>query len=579
MLVWMVLPTTLAGDRVPQPHHAVAAGAGQQLAIGAERHPEHAPPGTGVQGRADAAAGGRVPQPHHAVGAGAGQQLAVVAERHRAHAVPGGGPATSVEGRDEVAGGQVPQPHRAVAVGAGQQLAIGAERHPVHAVPGGGVQGRADGAAGVRVPQPHRAVGVGGGQQLAAGAERHRPHPVRVGGQHALLLLLGQQGRDRGRGLAGGEDGPGGDGEPARGHAIGAVDVEAFGGELAGQGDGMLVAGAGGVVRGGGGVVRGDPGGGDGDQGEGEQASDHCLPPADAPPVSMAAGAQEVTLGLAERRVAGGIGADPGGGVGRRGQQAAGVEVGRIAGVAGPVGGGGVQPGAGNPVGVGVGEPGVAQQRPGGQQRLVADFHGAGGQGEQPFGGEGLHHCLHVLGLGGALAVDQLRPGHAVGGVHTLGAGGGQPDEDLPGCGLLGGCQGVVGALGAGGDGAFDAAGAFIVGQGEHLPGPAAPGLVQGVRQQRQHPRAESPGRSAAHLGEQHVDQVVIDARGCLLGRFGDRHPQLPPGHRGDQIPVLDRVGQLRIVRAPGLEVSTHTQHDQCRRGLIRPVSGRGGRV
>ena len=37
---------------------------------------------------------------------------------------------------------------------------------------------------------------------------------------------------------------------------IGAVDVEAFGGELAGQGDGMLVAGAGGVARGGGGVVR-----------------------------------------------------------------------------------------------------------------------------------------------------------------------------------------------------------------------------------------------------------------------------------------------------------------------------------
>ena len=41
-----------------------------------------------------------------------------------------------------------------------------------------------------------------------------------------------------------GEHGPGGDGEPARGHWLGAIDVEAFGGELAGQGDDMLVAGA-----------------------------------------------------------------------------------------------------------------------------------------------------------------------------------------------------------------------------------------------------------------------------------------------------------------------------------------------
>ena len=116
-------------------------------------------------------------------------------------------------------------------------------------------------------------------------------------------------------GLAGGEDAPGGDGEPARDHWIGGIDVEAFGGELAGQGDGMLPFGTSGVARGVGGVVHGDPGGGEGGQGEGEQAGDHCLPPADRPAVGVAAGVQEVTLGLAERRVAGGIGADPGGGL------------------------------------------------------------------------------------------------------------------------------------------------------------------------------------------------------------------------------------------------------------------------
>ena len=229
--------------------------------------------------------------------------------------------------------------------------------------------------------------------------------------------------------------------------------------------------------------------------------------------MSTAAGVEEVAFGPAERRVAGGVGADPGGGAGRCLQQAAGIEVGPVAGVAGPLGGGGAQPGAGDPVGVGVGQPGVAQQRPGREQHLVTDFDGAGGQGEQPFGGEGLQHCLHVLGLGWALARGQFRLGGAVGAVHAVVAGGGQPGEDLPGSGLLGGSQGVVGALGAGGDGAVDAAGAFIVGQGEHLPGPAAPGLVRGVRQQRQHSRAGSPGLAGAYLGQQQAGQVAVDRR------------------------------------------------------------------
>ena len=441
------------------------------------------------------------------------------------------------------------------------------------------MQRRADGAAGGRVPQPHRTVAAAAGQQPAAGAERHPGHGGRVGGQHALLLLLGQQGRDGGSGLAGGEDGPGGDGELARGHRIGAIDVEAFGGELAGQGDGMLPFATSSVARGGGGVVDGDPGRGDGGQRQGEQAGDHCPPQADGTPVSMATGVQEVTLGLAERRVAGGIGADPGGGAGRGLQQAAAVEVGPVAGVAGPLDGGGVQPGASDPVGVGVGEPGVPQQWPGGQQRFVADFDGAGGQGEQPFGGEGLQHRLHILGLGWALARGQLRPGHAVRGVHAVAAGGGQPGEHLPGRGLLGRGEAVVGALGAGGDGAVDAAGAFIVSQGESLPGPAAPGLVQGVRQQRQYPRAERPGLAGAHLGQQQAGQVVIDRGAGFLGWFGDGHPQLPPGHRGDQVPVLYRPGQLRVVGAAGLKIGAHPQHHQGRRGLIGAVPGGGGRV
>jgi hypothetical protein len=248
-------------------------------------------------------------------------------------------------------------------------------------------------------------------------------------------------------------------------------------------------------------------------------------------------------------------------------------------GVVGPLSSGVVQPGADDPVGVSVGEPGVPQQRPRGQQHLVAELDGASGEGEQPFGGEGLQHLLHVLGLSRAFALGQVRPGRPAGGVDAVGAGGGQPQEHLPGRGLLGRGEMVVGALGAGGDRAVDAAGPVIVGQGEGVPGPGPPGLVQGVRQQRQGAGAEGAGLAGAHLGQQQVGQVVLDLRAGFLGRLGDRHPQLPLGHRRHQVPVLDRVSQLRVVRAPGLKIGAHPQHDQRRRGLVWAVAGCSGRV
>jgi hypothetical protein len=71
-------------------------------------------------------------------------------------------------------------------------------------------------------------------------------------------------------------------------------------------------------------------------------------------------------------------------------EQATAVKIGRVARVTSPLGRGGAQSGADDPVGTGFGKPGVAQQRPGGQQHLVAEFHGAGGYCQQPFGGEGL---------------------------------------------------------------------------------------------------------------------------------------------------------------------------------------------
>ena len=69
---------------------------------------------------------------------------------------------------------------------------------------------------------------------LPSGLNATAVHRGRASGQDAIYLLLGQQGRHGGAGLPGREYAPGSDGEPPRGHRIGRVDAEAFGGELAG---------------------------------------------------------------------------------------------------------------------------------------------------------------------------------------------------------------------------------------------------------------------------------------------------------------------------------------------------------
>jgi len=115
---------------------------------------------------------------------------------------------------------------------------------------------------------------------------------------------------------------------------------------------------------------------------------------------------------------------------------------------------------------------------------------------------------------------------------------------------LLGGGEAVVGALGGGGDGALDTAGPLVVGEGDGLPRPVPPGLVQGMRQQRQRPGAEGSGLAGAHLGQQPVGQIVVDLRAGLLSRLGDRHPQLSFKH---QPPLPWLILHCRAaVRIPG---------------------------
>ena len=86
--------------------------------------------GVGEHGGANRLGGGRVPQPHGAVGAGGGQQLAVWAERHPVHDAEDAGAGVGEHGgADRLAGGRVPQPDRPLAVSGRQQLAVWAEGH------------------------------------------------------------------------------------------------------------------------------------------------------------------------------------------------------------------------------------------------------------------------------------------------------------------------------------------------------------------------------------------------------------------------------------------------------------------
>src|SRR5262249_22294103 len=101
------------GEGVPQRDRAVAIGGGQ-LAVGAERHVEHADLGASdAEGGAKGLAGDGVPQPHRAIGACGGQQPAVGTERPRGHAVV----ARAGQKRRTLAGDRGPYPDWAPPVG------------------------------------------------------------------------------------------------------------------------------------------------------------------------------------------------------------------------------------------------------------------------------------------------------------------------------------------------------------------------------------------------------------------------------------------------------------------------------
>ena len=113
----------LAGGRVPQPHRAVVAGAGQQPPVGRERH-RRSPRRCGLRGWRWA---GRWPGPTAAPSRRRRRWPAAARRARTPRADPAG---VAFEGGGGLAGGRVPQPHRPVVAGAGQQPPVRARTPP-----------------------------------------------------------------------------------------------------------------------------------------------------------------------------------------------------------------------------------------------------------------------------------------------------------------------------------------------------------------------------------------------------------------------------------------------------------------
>ncbi len=298
--------------------------------------------------------------------------------------------------------------------------------------------------------------------------------------------------------------------------------------------------------------------------------------------------AQEVLLGGGERGVAGRIGGGAGGHAGGGLEQAPAIQERWVFAVACPFGGGGGQPSADDPVGAGFGEPGVAQQRPGSQQHLMADLSAVRADGQQPLGHERVGHRLHLPFLVPCHAAGELRHGDPGGSVDPVAAGRRHVQEQDP-CNLaLTQGEPVVGSLRARRDSGFDPPGPLVVGHGQGTSAAVPPGLVQSVGEQRQDcGLGGAPGRRVAgwrvadggDLAHQGVHEVGVDAGAGLAGGPGDHHPELAAGHRQQQVPVLDGVSELGVSRASGLEISSHAQDHQRCRHLFRALPGSGCRV
>ena len=208
----------------------------------------------------------------------------------------------------------------------------------------------------------------------------------------------------------------------------------------------------------------------------------------------------------------------------------------------------------------------LAQAWPFAQQRLVGDLDGALADGDEAAVGQRREHVGHIrvalqVELGEWSAAAHRRVALAL-------ADQAQHDGAHDRLALIG--DAGVGALGQPRDGAVNAAGLAVGGQGERVVLPLLPELEQGGGQQRQR------ARLALHVVDQRVGQLRLHPQPHPAGGQLDDTPQLRGLHRPDQHVVrTQQLGKSRVGGEAPVEVGAQRDHDD--RSTLR-ISGCAGK-
>ena len=203
--------------------------------------------------------------------------------------------------------------------------------------------------------------------------------------------------------------------------------------------------------------------------------------------------------------------------------------------------------------------------RPLAQQRLVRELDRPGADGHQPGVGQ---RGQHRLGVGDAMDLHQRHAAPLGGALTEVG----EPQQDLPGHGALALGQPHIGGLGDPRHPAAHPSRRAVRLDAKHAPVPGLPQLEQGGRQQRQ-----GPG-FIPDLGDEHVDQAVLDLEPRPGSRPLDHLPELRRVHRTDQgMAAAEQLGELRIGAQPAVEVGPkRAQHERpplvLARGVHEPI-------
>ena len=208
----------------------------------------------------------------------------------------------------------------------------------------------------------------------------------------------------------------------------------------------------------------------------------------------------------------------------------------------------------------------LAQARPLAQQRLVGDLDGALADGDEAAVGQRREHVGHVLV---ALQVELGERGAAAHRRVALALADQAQHEGAHERLALVGDAGV-GALGQPRDGAVNAAGLAVGGQGERVVLPLLPELEQRGGQQRQR------ARLALDVVDERVGQLRLHPQPHPAGGQLDGAPQLRGLHRPDQhVVCAQQLGEPRVGGEAPVEVGAQRDHDD--RATVR-IGGRAGK-